>query len=160
VAAWSHIAEKLRRIEERLRRLERDVAVSSSTALAAEAAAAAPVVAVTDHGDLDNVTADQHHARRHAIDSTADHTGAITAAQHGTIASGNLHPEYLTPAEGDAAYQVTVEDTGVPLGVATTFDFVGAGVTATYAAGTATVTIPGGGGAGGDDLNPISWMGL
>jgi len=42
-----------------------------------------------------------HHNQAHAIDG-ADHTGAITSAQHGTFASGDLHPEYQTPAEHTA----------------------------------------------------------
>jgi hypothetical protein len=42
---------------------------------------------------------------------------------------------------------ITIEDEGVPLvTVADTLDFVGAGVTATGAGGTKTITIPGGGG--------------
>lgn len=34
------------------------------------------------------------HPREHDIGGS-DHTGVITAAQHGTLGSGNLHPEYL-----------------------------------------------------------------
>ncbi|MCI0561200.1 MAG: collagen-like protein, partial [Nitrososphaera sp.] len=41
------------------------------------------------------------HNQVHAIDGT-DHTGTITSAQHGTIVSGDLHPEYLTDAEHTA----------------------------------------------------------
>lgn len=40
---------------------------------------------------------------------------------------------------------VDVEDEGTPLGAADTLDFVGAGVTATFGAGQATITIPGAG---------------
>lgn len=48
------------------------------------------------------------------------------------------------PAGGDVSF----EDEGVALGTASTVNFVGDGVTAAVAAGTATVTIPGGGGSG------------
>ena len=34
---------------------------------------------------------DAHHARQHALDSAADHTGAITDAQHGVRALANAH---------------------------------------------------------------------
>ena len=36
------------------------------------------------------------HARQHALQTAADHTGTISATQHGTIASGDLHTEYTT----------------------------------------------------------------
>lgn len=42
---------------------------------------------------------------------------------------------------------LTIEDEGVAQGIATTMDFVGPGVTAVVAGGTATITIPGGGGS-------------
>ncbi len=42
--------------------------------------------------------ADVHHAEVHAIDG-GDHTGSISSSQHGTIASGNLHPEYATDTD-------------------------------------------------------------
>lgn len=45
-----------------------------------------------------------------------------------------------------------VEDEGVSLGTADTFDFVGAGVTATFSAGKCTVTVSGGGGGSGIDV--------
>ena len=35
-------------------------------------------VGTLDHSELTNVTPDQHHAKQHAIDSTADHTSTIT----------------------------------------------------------------------------------
>lgn len=64
---------------------------------------------------------------------------------------------------------ITIEDEGVPLAaLASTLDFVGAGVTASGAGGTKTITIPGGGGQvdsvvggvnitvnAGDPVNPI-----
>lgn len=43
----------------------------------------------------------------------------------------------------------TVQDEGSTVGPATTFNFVGAGVTASVAGNVATITIPGGGGGGG-----------
>jgi hypothetical protein len=43
------------------------------------------------HGDLGSVTADQHHARQHALDSGSDHTGSITDAQHGSRTQANAH---------------------------------------------------------------------
>lgn len=42
--------------------------------------------------------ADAHHDEVHVIGGPA-HTGSITAGQHGTIASGNLHPEYATDTD-------------------------------------------------------------
>lgn len=80
---------------------------------------------------------------------------------HPVIASGDLHPEYLTQAEGDAAYLpitgVVIEDEGIVQGDADTLNFVGAGVTAVVAAGEATITIAGGSGSG-DTL--VAWIGL
>lgn len=58
--------------------------------------------AITTH-----LGATEHHARQHALNSASDHTGTIDAAQHPSIASGNLHPEYLTQAEADALYDPT-----------------------------------------------------
>lgn len=43
------------------------------------------------HANLTNVTADQHHARQHALNSAADHTGTITDAQHGVRTLVNAH---------------------------------------------------------------------
>ena len=42
---------------------------------------------------------------------------------------------------------ISVQDEGTILGAATSFNFIGAGVTATLSSGTASVTIPGGGGS-------------
>lgn len=67
---------------------------------------------VSDHALLTNVTADQHHAQSHTHASHtgigandhhaqihaiggADHTGAITSAQHGIFAAGAHHTEYV-----------------------------------------------------------------
>lgn len=49
-----------------------------------------------------------------------------------------------TGPQGPPGGNLAFEDEGVPLGTAPTVDFVGAGVTASIAAGVATVTIPGG----------------
>lgn len=43
------------------------------------------------HGDLLDVTEDQHHARSHALDSPDDHTGEISDAQHGVRATAGAH---------------------------------------------------------------------
>lgn len=58
------------------------------------------------------------------------------------------HEERITALEQEEpiAPGVAIEDEGSPLGDATVLDFVGAGVTATMGGGTATITIPGGGG--------------
>ena len=57
------------------------------------------------HGDLGGVSADQHHARQHALDSASDHTSRITLAQ---MARGATSGHVLT-AQGagvDPAYSV------------------------------------------------------
>jgi hypothetical protein len=51
---------------------------------------------------------------------------------------------------GGGGSTVDIEDEGAAEGAADTIDFTGAGVSVTFAAGTATVDIPGGGGGGGD----------
>lgn len=55
---------------------------------------------------------------------------------------------------------VAVQDEGVPLGQATSVNFVGAGVVATFAAGLATVTIAGGGGGGSATFLGVKKWGL
>lgn len=49
-----------------------------------------------------------------------------------------------TGPQGPPGNDLEFEDEGVPLGTATTVDFVGTGVTATLVAGVVTVTVPGG----------------
>ena len=60
------------------------------------------------------------------------------------------NPFINTPAGaggGGGLSSIPIADEGVPQGNVTSFDFTGAGVTATVAAGVATINIPGGGGA-------------
>lgn len=63
---------------------------------------------------------------------------------------------FVGPTGPAGAGGVTIEDEGVVEGVATIVDFVGAGVSVTFAAGEATVTIPGGGGGGSADFLGIA----
>lgn len=44
------------------------------------------------HADTTGKTENDHHDRQHALSSGADHTGAITDAQHGARGGGTLHP--------------------------------------------------------------------
>ena len=76
------------------------------------------------HGDLTGVTADQHHAESHALTGGV-HTGqlpfgsisgSVSAAQHGTFAADNLHPEYMTPAEHDAVGDASPHHAAVTIG--------------------------------------------
>lgn len=72
----------------------------------------------------------------------ADARAGAVVATH--VAAGDPHTQYH-PA-------IVVKDEGSIVGASrtvTTFNFVGAGVAATYASGTLTVTIPGGGGSSG-----------
>lgn len=54
----------------------------------------------------------------------------------------------FTQLAAGAGGTVDIEDEGAAEGAADTIDFVGAGVSVTFAAGKATVTVPGGGGGG------------
>jgi hypothetical protein len=75
---------------------------------------------VTDHASLTGVSIDQHHPQAHGHSSHTgigandhhpqahalsgtDHSGAISSAQHGSLASGDLHPEYVQEAVLTAA---------------------------------------------------------
>lgn len=76
----------------------------------------------------------------------------VPVTPSGTLAATNvqaalveLDTEKATTVHTHAAQGVVVRDEGVGSTSATTFDFVGAGVTSTVSSGVATVTIPGGG---------------
>ena len=85
-------------------------------------------------------------------------TSAITAS---SLITASVNLNTITFTKGDASTfnitvdtgsgggggNVSVQDEGTILGNATSFNFTGAGVTATLSAGTASVTIPGGGGS-------------
>ena len=76
------------------------------------------------------------------VTGSIDVRGAITAS--GDISSsGNIYAANLTGSAGN----ISVQEEGSILGDATSFNFIGAGVTATFSAGTASITIPGGGGS-------------
>lgn len=57
------------------------------------------------HADLSDAPTDAHHAKIHVLNG-GDHTGPISAAQHPSIVTGDLHPEYFNAtrhiAIGDA----------------------------------------------------------
>lgn len=55
----------------------------------------------TLHANLVDVASDQHHARQHALNAGADHTGGITDVQHGFITLVNAH------AHGDLSGRTT-----------------------------------------------------
>jgi hypothetical protein len=61
--------------------------------------------------------------------------------------SSNRTVLVATSSFGGGGSTISVQDEGTILGTATSFNFNGAGVTATLSAGTASVTIPGGGGS-------------
>jgi hypothetical protein len=105
---------------------------------------------VVDNGDGSvSVTTDEPDAAAHIADATDAHdASAVSIADAGG---------YFTATEVEGALQelgaggggggVIVQDEGSPLATtATTLDFVGAGVTASGAGATKTITIPGGGG--------------
>jgi hypothetical protein len=56
---------------------------------------------VTGHDELTNVLPNQHHAKVHALYG-ADHTGQLDETQHPSIATGDLHAEYLQESAHDA----------------------------------------------------------
>ncbi len=106
-------------------------------------------------------------------EDTATHTVALQAiksalatherrdrdTEDSFIRFGELVDLGIINAEGDLILEtggigsLTVEDEGTPLvTLADTLNFVGAGVTATGAAGVKTITIPGGGGGGVDSF--------
>jgi hypothetical protein len=64
-----------------------------------------------------------------------------------TKADGTTFPITVNTGSGGGGGTISVQDEGSILGTATSFNFTGAGVTATLSAGTASVTIPGGGGS-------------
>jgi hypothetical protein len=118
------------------------------------------------HSDLTGVTADQHHAQSHAH-TGADGSGTVahadltgqTADQHHaqahTLASHTTRPHSdLTGVTADQHHNqshsvsdhttaVNIEDEGVAKGAALTLDFTGTGVTASVAAGEATINVAG-----------------
>ena len=85
-------------------------------------------------------------------------TSAITAS---SLITASVNLNTITFTKGDASTfnitvntgsgggggTISVQDEGTILGNATSFNFNGAGVTATLSAGTASITIPGGGGS-------------
>jgi len=64
-----------------------------------------------------------------------------------TFTKGDTTTFAITVNTGSGGSAISVQDEGTILGTATSFNFNGAGVTATLSAGTASVTIPGGGGS-------------
>src|SRR6266496_4839626 len=62
--------------------------------------------------------------------------------------------------KGDVGTTVAVNDEGTPQGNAGTFNFTGAGVTASVAGGTATVNVPGGGAGAAYDTIQEEGVGL
>lgn len=70
----------------------------------------------------------------------------VVHADDGTL----LTPDRVVHLDGGTggAGTVNIEDEGVLEGAADTIDFTGAGVSVTFAGGTATVIIPGGGSGG------------
>lgn len=85
-----------------------------------------------------------------------------TTSAHGLLPKlSNVATEYLdgtgafsVPAGGGGAGTVDIEDEGAAEGAADTIDFVGAGVSVTFAGSKATVDIPGG--SGGGDWVPLT----
>jgi hypothetical protein len=77
--------------------------------------------------------------------------GTLTASlQEGYVWAGgvgNISTLVATSSFAGGGGTISVQDEGTILGNATSFDFNGAGVTATLTAGTASITIPGGGGS-------------
>jgi len=55
----------------------------------------AEVITDAQHGTRGSGLHADSHARLHALDSALDHSGAITAAQHGVFTTGDLHQDYL-----------------------------------------------------------------
>jgi len=75
-------------------------------------------------------------------DTPANYVGSATKAATVNLLESGL--EFTTIHQ-----MADIRDEGVGLGIPTKINFVGAGVTASYAGTTATITIPGGGGGGG-----------
>jgi hypothetical protein len=122
-----------------------------------------PASVITDHGGLGGLADDDH--PQYATNTEFDNHDA----RHANGGPDELQVESLPTAETDTdlvlrpdggggvvwgsdsgspggGSGITVEDEGTPLTTdATTLDFVGAGVTATGAGSTKTITIPGGG---------------
>ena len=77
--------------------------------------------------------------------------GSLTASLQEGYAwvgdSTNTSVLVATSSFGGGGSAISVQDEGTILGNATSFNFNGAGVTATLSAGTASITIPGGGGS-------------
>jgi hypothetical protein len=87
------------------------------------------------------------------VSDLAAKQGTITLTTTGTsgpatLSSGTLNIPQYSATGGTVATQ----DEGSALGAASTLNFVGAGVTASFSSGTTTVTIPGGGGGGTETL--------
>lgn len=76
-----------------------------------------------------------------------------------TVDEGGSDRVNVTIAAAAAGGTVDIEDEGAPEGAADTIDFVGAGVSVGFAAGKATVTIPGGGGSPDLDFSQIVSIG-
>jgi hypothetical protein len=81
----------------------------------------------------------------HTVTGSINVSGSITSSLFGTAswATNALTASFVLGGSST----ITIQDEGVSQGSAGTINFTGAGVTATVAAGTATVNIPGGGGA-------------
>ncbi len=78
-------------------------------------------------------------------------TGIVTSIVAGTnVTISGSTGKVTINASGGGGSSLTVQEEGSNVGTAaTTLNFVGSGVTATYSGGTATITISGGGGGGG-----------
>jgi hypothetical protein len=89
--------------------------------------------------------------------------GSLTASlQEGYVWVGdgtNKTTLVATSSFGGGGGAISVQDEGSILGNATSFNFNGAGVTATLSAGTASITIPGGSGAAGATLGTNTFTG-
>jgi hypothetical protein len=83
------------------------------------------------------------------LDATTSAHGLLPKLGGGTTNYLRADGTWAAPA-GTAGSTVDVEDEGTPEGAADTIDFTGAGVSVTFAAGKATVDIPGGGGSAPD----------
>jgi hypothetical protein len=81
------------------------------------------------------------------VDGAPSVTATELVFPNGTLGVVGTVATYTPATPGST---VDIEDEGAAEGAADTIDFTGAGVSVTFAAGTATVDIPGGGGGGGD----------
>jgi hypothetical protein len=82
------------------------------------------------------------------VDGAPSVTATELVFPNGTLGVVGTVATYTPATPGST---VDIEDEGAAEGAADTIDFTGAGVSVTFAGGTATVNIPGGGGGGGLD---------